>query len=634
MENKEKLQKTHFSDYAFSLFFENYPHAIIEVNPDGEILNANPASTQIFQRSHTELKNNSLFNFIKPEKKDEFSAYLQKEAGNINTNLKLRNQFIPVDITFNRIDNPELNTLLIHLKTIHKNKYSACLYTVNQSSEKKAIPGEAKSKIVELKNLNRNLQNELKFLNEELIQTKKDLKKLHDLAEMLPEIVFEAEENGKITYMNQRGVEILGYSREELFNVVNIWQIISVPGTHITNSELKDFFLKKSEYPQECYLVGKSKIKIPVEIHVSTNGNNSGDFNGFRGIILDITKRKEYEDKIRYLSFHDKLTGLYNRAYFEEELKRLDNKRKLPISIIIGDVNNLKLINDSFGHQQGDNLLRNIAGVLKSCFRKSDVISRWGGDEFSITLPNTTIEKGSEIITRIKKECKKKSTLTLPLSISMGIAAKNNMSEDINGVVREAESKMYHSKLIDKQTTDNSIINSLEKALQERKYETKEYRQSFIDCAAQFGRLLKLGKKEMKDLRLLAMICDIGKIAISEEIIMKKGWLSEIEWQEIKKHPEIGFRIARTSPELAHIANEILHHHEFWNGKGYPNSLKGTQIPLLSRIIHIVNAYQAMIHERPYRRALSKKEAVGELEKGKGIQFDPELITKFVAMVA
>jgi len=157
--------------------------------------------------------------------------------------------------------------------------------------------------------------------------------------------------------------------------------------------------------------------------------------------------------------------------------------------------------------------------------------------------------------------------------------------------------------------------------------------QNFIDCAAQFGKILNLESKQMKDLKLLAMISDIGKIAISEEVILKKGWLSESEWDEVKKHPEIGFRIARSSPELSHIADEILYHHEFWNGKGYPNGLKREKIPLLSRIIHIVNAYQAMIHERPYRPALSKEAAIQELEKGKGSQFDPELVEKFIAMV-
>jgi diguanylate cyclase (GGDEF)-like protein/PAS domain S-box-containing protein len=635
MKSQEKRQKTHFSKYTFSLFFESDPHPVIEVSQDGSILNANSASNYLFQTEYTKLKNHSLFDYLMPEDKEIIVRYLQKESGSIKVYIKLKNlSMVPVEMTSNRINNPELKTLLIHLKPSEGQKIPTYKNVTNISPDGKIIFNEAKNQIDELKALNKNLQNELNCLREELIQTKKSEKKLHDLTQMLPEIVFETNKDGKITFINQRGLQILGYTREELINKILLSQIIMCPGMLLVGPELKEFFNKYPNYPQECYLIGKDQKKIPVEVHVSPIENDTRDLIGFRGIILDITTRKEYEDKIKYLSFHDKLTGLYNRAYFEEELKRLNNKRKLPISIIIGDVNNLKMINDSFGHQQGDYLLRKIAGVLKSCFRKSDVISRWGGDEYSVILPNTTLEKGEEIIARIVKECQKKSTLTLPLSISIGIAAKNSMAENINGVVREAESKMYRNKLIDKQITGNSVIKSLEKALEQRKYETKEYRKSFIDCAAQFGKTLKLDRRQMKDLKLLAMICDIGKIAISEEIILKKGWLSETEWEEVKKHPEIGFRIARSSLEIAHIADAILYHHEFWNGNGYPQKIKGEEIPLLSRIIHIVNAYQAMIHERPYRQAMSKEDAIAELIKGKGSQFDPELIDKFVAIVA
>ena len=328
------------------------------------------------------------------------------------------------------------------------------------------------------------------------------------------------------------------------------------------------------------------------------------------------------------------MTGLYNRAYFEEELVKLDSNRNLPLSIVMGDVNNLKMINDTFGHQHGDHLLSRIAEVLKSCFRRSDVISRWGGDEFSAILPYTTRETGIGIINRIKKECQRRSTLTLPLSISFGIATKENSSENINAIVSEAESRMYRYKIFDRRASDSALIVSMKKALQQKKYDTEEYRQSYIDCATKFGETLKLEKTELNKLKLLSAICDIGKIAVSEDIILKKGWLSKEEWEEIKRHPEIGFRIARTSPELSNIANDILYHHEFWNGNGYPHKLKGEDIPLLSRIIHIVDAYQAMTNERPYRGAMSKEEAIEQLRSRRGSQFDPILTDKFINMVA
>ncbi len=493
---------------------------------------------------------------------------------------------------------------------------------------------DIQKQLSELKILNRKLQDELEIQEKTHNEIKKSEEKFRDLTEMLPEMVFEVDKDCKFTFINKKGIEMLGYSREELINKQTICQLISYSEQKKVSPGTKQLFQEEKNYPQGYYLIGKDEVIIPIEIHGSAIKNNAGKVIGFRGIVLNTTEQKEYEDKIKYLSFHDKLTDLYNRAYFEEELKRLNHKRNLPISIIIGDVNNLKMINDTFGHQHGDRLLCKISRVLQSCFRKSDVISRWGGDEFSIILPHTSREKGITIINRISQECQKKSTLTLPLSISMGIATKTIMSENINAIVREAESKMYRYKLIDKQTSDSSIITSLERALQQRKYETKEYRKGFIDCAIKFGEVLQLEKRQLNDLKLLAMICDIGKIAVSEAIILKKGWLSEIEWEEIRKHPEVGFRIARSSPELTNIAEAILYHHEFWDGNGYPQKIKGKDIPLLSRIIHIVNAYQAMTHERPYRQAMKKEDAIQELKKFQGSQFDPELTDKFIEMVS
>lgn len=454
-----------------------------------------------------------------------------------------------------------------------------------------------------------------------------------DVTRNLPGIILETDIKGSITFINKKGIEMLGYTVEEL-EEKTIWQLVAIPGRPVDENEAQKFLFRSEDGSQEYNLIRKDQSFLPVECHSSAIKNEKGKTIGFQCLLLDITPRKEYEEKIKYLSFHDKLTGLYNRAYFEEELVKLDSNRNLPLSIVMGDVNNLKMINDTFGHQHGDHLLSRIAEVLKSCFRRSDVISRWGGDEFSAILPYTTRETGIGIINRIKKECQRRSTLTLPLSISFGIATKENSSENINAIVSEAESRMYRYKIFDRRASDSALIVSMKKALQQKKYDTEEYRQSYIDCATKFGETLKLEKTELNKLKLLSAICDIGKIAVSEDIILKKGWLSKEEWEEIKRHPEIGFRIARTSPELSNIANDILYHHEFWNGNGYPHKLKGEDIPLLSRIIHIVDAYQAMTNERPYRGAMSKEEAIEQLRIRRGSQFDPILTDKFINMVA
>ncbi len=285
-----------------------------------------------------------------------------------------------------------------------------------------------------------------------------------DVTRNLPGIILETDIKGSITFINKKGIEMLGYTVEEL-EEKTIWQLVAIPGRPVDENEAQKFLFRSEDGSQEYNLIRKDQSFLPVECHSSAIKNEKGKTIGFQCVLLDITPRKEYEEKIKYLSFHDKLTGLYNRAYFEEELVKLDSNRNLPLSIVMGDVNNLKMINDTFGHQQGDQILCRIAEVLKSCFRKSDVISRWGGDEFSAILPYTTRETGIGIINRIKKECQRRSTLTLPLSISFGIATKENSSENINAIVSEAESRMYRYKIFDRRASDSALIVSMKKAL-------------------------------------------------------------------------------------------------------------------------------------------------------------------------
>ncbi|MGZ5486594.1 MAG: diguanylate cyclase, partial [Nitrososphaeraceae archaeon] len=307
-----------------------------------------------------------------------------------------------------------------------------------------------------------------------------------------------------------------------------------------------------------------------------------------------LDERRKYENEIKHLSFHDYLTGIYNRAFFEEELHRLDTERQLPLTIVIGDVNGLKIINDAFGHEKGDELLIKVAKIFKESFRSEDIVARWGGDEFTVILPKINLKDNLKIISRINEELIKESTKTLPLSVAFGLSTKEDSSQKINELIKTAEDKMYRHKLIERQSAHSTIISSLEKALEERDYETEAHVKRIKKLALKLGKELKLSEETLDEVVLLAALHDIGKISIADSIILKPTSLTKEEWQAIKRHPEVGYRIAASSAELASIAKGILYHHEWWDGKGYPKGLAGENIPLISRIISIIDAYDAM----------------------------------------
>jgi len=349
---------------------------------------------------------------------------------------------------------------------------------------------------------------------------------------------------------------------------------------------------------------------------------------------LQAINRIRAEKDIRYMSFHDSLTGLYNRSFLEQELNRLDTPRQLPLSIIMGDVNGLKLLNDTYGHATGDKLLQKTAELMKGNCRQEDILARWGGDEFLLLLPQTGEEEARALARRIEEETSSVVVETVPLSISLGSATRVEQGEDILKTLNRAEKEMYRNKLAESQGSRNRVLQSLLKNLQEKSQETEEHIRRMGLMAGEIGREVGLMPSEMERLELLVKLHDIGKIALEPEILNKGGKLSPEEWELIKSHPETGYRIARSEDGISHIAREILAHHEWWDGSGYPQGLQGEEIPLLARINAIVDAYEVMTAGRPYQEKKSQKEAMAELRLGSGTQFDPDLVQVFLDLQA
>ncbi len=339
-----------------------------------------------------------------------------------------------------------------------------------------------------------------------------------------------------------------------------------------------------------------------------------------------------FGDKER-IYYRDKLTGLYNKNFFEEELLRLDTKRQLPISLIMGDINGLKLINDAFGHNMGDNALKKAAEIMLQSFREEDIISRVGGDEFIVLLPKTDDETAQAIVDRIKTKCEDNPLDYVKISISFGVATKTEENEDIQKVLKKAEDRMYFKKLKESKAAKLSMIKFLKSRLEKITYETRSHYERLKTLTLLMANVLNLSDNEKEELRLLCEFHDIGKIGVSKNILQKEGTLNNEEWENVKRHSEIGYYIAREFRDSKPIDELILIHHERWDGKGYPGLFKENEIPIVARVFAIADAYDVMVNDRPYKSPMSKYEALNEIKAQSGKQFDPFLSKTFIELM-
>lgn len=336
-------------------------------------------------------------------------------------------------------------------------------------------------------------------------------------------------------------------------------------------------------------------------------------------------KHQLEQDKLEELSYKDSLTKLYNRRYFN---KIIDDflMLNLDYSVIVADVNGLKLTNDAFGHHVGDQLLTIVSDLLLKVF-KDDLVFRWGGDEFLIisTTSYDELSKSIEIFhmesTQIEEE--------FVMSVAFGIA-EMKVEDNIYGVMNRAERHMYEDKAKVSGPHKRLIIDNILKQLHEKHPGEEEHSQNVVFYCTKIGEELNLPLDQLHGLRLCAMLHDVGKIAIPDEIISRVGPLLPAEYEEVQKHVEKGYQILCAYPELSEYSKHILSHHEHFDGTGYPNGLVGDNIPLISRIISVADAYDAMISERTYKEAINITDAITELESESGKQFDPTVVKAFV----
>lgn len=354
---------------------------------------------------------------------------------------------------------------------------------------------------------------------------------------------------------------------------------------------------------------------------------------GGYGIYTDITEKKVAEDEVLYMSYHDQLTGLYNRRFFDEEYRRLNTTRHMPTSLIMADVNGLKLINDAFGHKSGDELLKRMATILVENCRESELIARLSGDEFVILLPNTDEESTEVIVSRLKQAVHQDKYKNIEFSMSFGFGTKESVDESNTSLFKRVEDQMYRNKLVESPSIRGKMFDTIIKTLHAKNEREERHSSRVSEYCEKIARRLNMNSVSIKEMKTAGWLHDIGKIALSDSILDKPDSLTHDEWKEVRKHPEIGYRILNSVLEFTELSEHILHHHERFDGSGYPKGIAGEEISLQARIIAVADAYDAMTSDRTYRKALSPAKAIEQLKVCSGTQFDPVVVNVFTALL-
>lgn len=326
---------------------------------------------------------------------------------------------------------------------------------------------------------------------------------------------------------------------------------------------------------------------------------------------------------------NDSLTSLNSRDEFWNIIEHLKKHDINNFCIATLDINGLRMINDVFGHKEGDSTIKLAAEIIKEVFPSGYFLARLHGGEFAVIAYDTTSAELEALCEMIDLYCSKATNRVTPLNIAWGIACKDS-SKSIEEAIRLATLNMYTKKLTDNSSIRSQIVSSLEETLKSRDIETADHMNRMRTMVQTMGKELRLGADDFTRLVLLAGMHDIGKISIPDHIIRKPEALSDDEWTVMQTHCEAGYNIAMSSKELSTIADEILHHHEHWDGSGYPFGKSGDEIPLLSQIISVVDAYDVMTNDRIYKNKISHEEAVLELRRCSGTQFSPYVVELFL----
>jgi diguanylate cyclase (GGDEF)-like protein/putative nucleotidyltransferase with HDIG domain len=358
----------------------------------------------------------------------------------------------------------------------------------------------------------------------------------------------------------------------------------------------------------------------------------NGEIIGAVVTFLDISDRKQKEAEIQYLNCHDTLTGLHNRRCFEEHRGKIDNPDHLPLSVIFADINGLKMTNDIFGHTAGDELIKKSSEILRQVCRQNDVVARVGGDEFILLLPKTAGENAEMILDQIKSEFADAHVRAIKCSISLGLDTKTSPDQSLEEVISNAENAMYKDKTENRKFVNKDIINTIIETLHAKSPRERQHSLNVEKMCTELGAAFHLHETEINKLSRAGYLHDIGKIILDDNLLAVDS-MNEDRNEMIRQHAVVGYRILNLFDDTLDLAEYVYGHHERWDGAGYPRGLKGEQIPLISRIISVVETYDRVLNRGGLPLEERKQTALEIIKKGAGMQFDPQVAEIFVQMI-
>jgi len=335
--------------------------------------------------------------------------------------------------------------------------------------------------------------------------------------------------------------------------------------------------------------------------------------------------------QIQNMQYRSELPGLFSRKYFIEALVKYDIDENLPISIIMGDINGLAIIDDSLGQSTVDEILSKIFLILKKISRKNDVVIGFSNGEFALILPKTNELKANEVVSKLRTL--KEKVGFIDVSISCNTKTKLNKDINLSEAVKEAVEELNKNRTTQKVSHENNTTNLIMEMLFEKNHREMLHSQRVSQLCERLAKKLGFDKGMVERIRKTGMLHDIGKIGIDEDILNKNDKLSDKEWLEIKKHPIIGYRILSASEEFLIHAKDVLQHHERIDGKGYPNGIKDNEISITAKIIAIADTYDALVSERTYKLPMNQESAIKEIIRCSDTQFDEEIVKAFVEMI-